>query len=350
MDEGFSEKVDEKTVFYLPVSGREISSLQELKELLKQMDEDEFSHHVSEDKNDFEDWVRNTLKERELADLLRKKKDKEGMVQVVDYFLTKEELNNPTSDFYEEEIPEVKWVKTDIPGFDNLIHNGIPEGNSILLAGGPGTGKTTFCLQLINNLALKNKNCLYLTFEEEAASLKRHMKNYGFDPIKLEKEGKMVIKKMQPFDLSRSVEALLAKASGELTIELDEVEGIIPKGFKPKIIILDSLSAVAAAFTGREEGYRIYIEQLFSLFRNIGATSFLITETEQETHRYSKSGVEEFLADGVVVFYNIRNKNIRSNAIEILKLRGTSHEKKVVPFKIIANQGIVVYPMEESFS
>jgi circadian clock protein KaiC len=252
--------------------------------------------------------------------------------------------------FQQDAIPAIKWVKTNIPGFDSMITNGIPHGSAVLVSGGPGTGKTTFCLQLISNLASIGKKCLYLTFEEDVINLKRHMSNYGWPVAKLENKGLMIIKKMRTFDLSRSVEALLAKASGELTIELNEIEGVIPSGFAPDIIVLDSLSAVAAAFTGHEQGYRIYIEQLFSLFKKIGATAFLITEIEQDAAKYSRSGVEEFLADAVIVFYNIRNKNTRLNALEVLKVRGTSHNKKIVPFKIMSDKGIIVYPTEEAFT
>ena len=75
----------------------------------------------------------------------------------------------------------------------------------------------------------------------------------------------------------------------------------------------------------------------------------MITEIEHSTTKYSKSGVEEFLADGVFVFYNLRQGNQRVNATEILKLRGSEHKKKIVPFKVISGQGVVVYPNEELF-
>ncbi|MBN1793049.1 AAA family ATPase [Candidatus Woesearchaeota archaeon] len=246
----------------------------------------------------------------------------------------------------EDDVPEPEWIKLYVPGFDEMIPSGIPKGSAVLLSGGPGTGKTTFSLQLLHEAAQKGGKCLYLTFEESVLRLKQHMKSYGWKPNILEKKGNLVIKKMEPFDISRSIEALLARASGELTIELEEVEGVIPKNFKPDIIVLDSLSAVAAAFGGREEGYRIYIDQLFSVFKESGATSFLISEIEQDANKYSKSGIEEFLADAVIVFYNIRNKNVRINALEILKIRGTVHQKKIVPFKIITQKGITVYPQE----
>ena len=142
----------------------------------------------------------------------------------------------------------------------------------------------------------------------------------------------------------------MAKASGELVIELDELEGIIPEGFKPDRIVLDSLSAVAAAFTGKEEGYRIYIEQLFKLFKRIGATSFLITEVEQDAGKYSRSGVEEFLADVVICLHSIMKGSSKVNAIEIIKIRGTDFKKRLVPFKILSKKGIEVYPQEEIFA
>ena len=80
-----------------------------------------------------------------------------------------------------------------------------------------------------------------------------------------------------------------------------------------------------------------------------GATSLLITETEQIPKVFSPTGVEEFLADGVVVLYNLKHGNVRENAIEILKLRGAAHQKKIVAFQITA-QGMVVYPEQEVFS
>ena len=58
--------------------------------------------------------------------------------------------------------------------------------------------------------------------------------------------------------------------------------------------------------------------------------------------------LEEFLADGVIVFYNLKHGNVRENAIEVLKLRGAKHQKKIVAMQV-TNQGIVVYPEQEVF-
>ncbi|MCK4332687.1 MAG: hypothetical protein KAV40_03820, partial [Thermoplasmatales archaeon] len=66
-----------------------------------------------------------------------------------------------------EEKVEDKVLKTDINGFDDLFaEGGIPKGNSVLVAGGTGTGKSTFCRQVCHSLISKGKNCMYVSFEE----------------------------------------------------------------------------------------------------------------------------------------------------------------------------------------
>ena len=240
-----------------------------------------------------------------------------------------------------------KYIMTGVPGFDELLDKGIPEGSAVLVAGGAGSGKTIFSLQTLVHQAEAGKKCLYMSFEEREERLIDHMNGFGWGADKLIKKGLLKIQRISPFEITRNVDALLAKEKGELLIDVDPV--IIPKGFKPDFIALDSLTAIASAFTGKEENYRIYIEQLFRFFEKIGATSFLITETEQIPKIFSTSGVEEFLADGVIVFYNLKHGNVRENAIEVLKLRGAAHQKKIVAMQI-TGEGIMVYPEQEVFS
>jgi len=248
---------------------------------------------------------------------------------------------------HKKEVKEEEWIKTGIPGFDELLEKGIPKGTSTLIAGGPGSGKTIFGLQTLYYGASNGEKCLYMTFEESEKRLKKHMRDFGWDPDKLEKKGKLIIKRYDPFTITRQVEALLEKAKGELLIDIKPV--LFPEKFKPDRIVIDSLSAIAAAFVGKEDSYRIYIEQLFRLFEELGATSFLITESTEIPVKLTASGVEEFLADGVIIIYNIQRGNIRESAIEILKLRGASFQKKIVAMQISSGKGIEVYPEQEVF-
>ena len=239
------------------------------------------------------------------------------------------------------------YVNTGVPGVDELFEKGIPSGSSILVSGGAGSGKTIFCLQTLAYHAKKGDKCFYMSFEENEERLKQHMNDFGWNSEELIKSGKLKIARYSPFDISRNVEALLSKEKGELLIDIDPL--IIPKGFKPDFIVIDSLTAVASVFSEKEDSYRVYIENLFRFFEKLGSTVFLITETKQVPEIYSSSGSEEFLADGVFVLYNIQRGDIRESALEILKMRGAKHQKKIVAMQI-TDKGIVVYPEQEVFS
>jgi len=235
---------------------------------------------------------------------------------------------------------------TGIEGFDALLEKGIPKAAAVLVAGGAGSGKTIFSLQIMIHHAQKGEKCLYMSFEESETRLIKHMEEFGWPASELIKKGNLLVKRFNPFEITRSVDALLMKSKGELLIDVKPI--IFPQNFKPTIIVVDSLSAIASAFTGKEDSYRIYIEQLFRFFEDIGATSFLITETAQVPTVFSTTGVEEFLADAVVVIYNIKRGNIRERAIEVLKLRGAGHKKQIVAMNITSD-GMEVFPEQEVF-
>lgn len=252
-----------------------------------------------------------------------------------------------------------EYVKIGVPGFNELLEEGIPKGVNILIAGGPGTGKTIFCLQTLYNAACEGHDCLYITFEEAPRRLRQHMMKFGWDVKGCEtkgnllqlkvgeagKNGRLTIQTFNPFQITRSVEGIVEKAAGRLSINMKGVPNLIPDGMKPYMIALDSLSALESAFIGKPEGYRVYLDQLFRVFGEVGATTFMITETEESPTKYSRSGIEEFLADGVIVMYNTKVRGHRIQAMEILKLRGAKHDRKIVPLQI-TSQGMKVFPKE----
>jgi len=261
-----------------------------------------------------------------------------------------------------EEPTEPEWIKLGIPGFNDLIERGIPRGANVLVSGGPGTGKTIFCMQSLYHAAREGHDCLYITFEETPKRLWRHMERFGWkvrevaekdDELLLkvgdaEEGGSILIRMLDPFRITRAVEGLVERAAGRISIELKGIPDLIPSGMKPYLIAIDSLSALESAFINKPEGYRIYVEQIFRAFERAGATTFLITEIEETPVRYSRSGVEEFLADGVIVLYNVKVKGHRVQGIEILKMRGAKHERRIVPMQITP-EGIKVFPSETIF-
>jgi len=241
----------------------------------------------------------------------------------------------------------VKKFKTGIPGFDELLKEGIPTGSSVLVEGGPGSGKTIFCLQIAYNACKRGFKALYMSFEEPEYRLRSHMKNFGWDSEKYEKKGLLLIKRFNALDIARSVEALLSEAKKELLIEVQPV--LIPRDFKPDLILIDSLSSIASAFSGEESRFRIYMEQLFRYLEKNDITSFLIREVANPSHvgavYVEKGEAVSFLSDGIIVLYNVFYPNgKRGRAIEVLKMRGEEIDRRIVQTEIINRKGFVVQP------
>ena len=207
----------------------------------------------------------------------------------------------------------------------------------------PGSGKTILCLQIANNAANKNENVLYVSLEEHPDRLKSHMADFGWDANTLEKRGKLEIIRVDPFHISRQVEGLLAKAKGELIMNVADLGNLVPKEFIVVWVIIDSITALESAFKDDDDNYRVYIEQMFRYFEKLGVNLLLISETENVPKKYSKKGVEEFLADGVIVLYHLKIKNIRESTIEVLKMRGINHKNQIVAMQIILGKGIEIY-------
>jgi len=234
-------------------------------------------------------------------------------------------------------------LKTNISGFDSLFtEGGIPKGNSVLIAGGPGTGKSTFCRQICYNLVTKGKKCMYVSFEESKERIKKSMESFGWNVDKYIEDGRLLIQKINPLDILRMKFGSIGGSGSATELSYKIKPLVIPKDFQPEVIVVDSLSAIIAASVTKDKNYRVYLQQLFSFFEETGSTSFLITETEPLPTRYSDSGIEEFLADGIIVLYNLQKKDERENAIEILKMRYAKHLKKVFLMKI-KDTGIKVY-------
>lgn len=239
------------------------------------------------------------------------------------------------------------YVRTGVDGLDKLFEHGIRRKNVTLIAGNPGSGKSIFSLQILNHAAENGEKCLYMSFEESPEALKSHMRDFGWDPDKHIENGNLVIKTYDPFNVSRTVEALFRKQSGELEIDtrplifgdLDQDEEQFDR------VVMDSLSAVSAGFGADSKNYRLYVRELFNLFRDIGVTAFVIAESQTIPDQITESGQAEFLADGVILIY----KQMSSRGIQIYKMRGSNFDEKIAPMTIEGGLGLNVRHNDKFF-
>jgi len=242
---------------------------------------------------------------------------------------------------------EETYLKTFIPGFDELLGEGVPKGSAVLVEGGPGNGKTILCLNMIKTLCAIGKKVLFMSFEEPEARLRGHLRLFGVDAPKLEKAGLLYLKRFNALDIARSVEALLSEAKKELLIDVQPV--LIPQDFQPDVVLIDSLSSISSAFSGESSRFRIYMEQLFRYLEGHNITSFLIREVAKPAHvgaNFSEgSEAVSFLSDGIIILYNVFEKSgHRKRALEVLKMRGADIKRRIVEFEIKKGEGVIVYP------
>ena len=153
-------------------------------------------------------------------------------------------------------MPEER-VKTGIAGFDKMLNGGFLRNQVVLIAGAPGTGKTTFGLEFLYNGATKfNEPGIFVTFEELPQQIYRDAMSLGWDLQKLESEGKLKI-------LCTSPRVLQA------TEEREEVLGRMIKEMGAKRIAIDSISQFrmirTKSATSLEEDNAALRKELYSL-------------------------------------------------------------------------------------
>ncbi len=210
---------------------------------------------------------------------------------------------------------------------DKLIQGGFEKGSIILVSGGTGTGKTIFGLQFLYEGAKKGERVLYVTFEESASDLKKDAKVLGMD---VEKFGnKFMIKEYPPFGF-------------------EDFLSDLPNLLKKKVsrLVVDSISAFGIYIKDPFE-LRKKIYNFAQLVKEAGVTSLMLSEITGEstmnvqTASFSRFGVEEFVADGVVVLHYAGLGGGYDRSIQIVKMRRTRHARGLFPMKI-TDQGIKV--------
>ena len=226
----------------------------------------------------------------------------------------------------------VERVKTGIAKLDEVLCGGFPRGGITLVAGGPGTGKTILAAQYLYNGAVKfNERGMYVSFEESAETFKEYMLTLGFDFDKLEKDGKVRILDTA----TMSSEAL----ESTLNFIFDRVRAL-----GAKRLVIDSITALTVA-SQKAIDVRVLVSLLQKLLRKEGCTTILITETPWGRNGIG-TGVEEFIADGIILLETFSDGIEFKRRLSILKMRATSHDMRYYRYNIVEGEGfrILSYP------
>ena len=107
-----------------------------------------------------------------------------------------------------KKVKQSAFLPTYVSGFDRMIERGgIERGSSILVAGGAGTGKSTFVLQSLYEALKRGEKAVYISFEQSTDKVRRHcLDNYGWDFSQFEKKKQFYFLDLDPFITARNVE------------------------------------------------------------------------------------------------------------------------------------------------
>jgi KaiC/GvpD/RAD55 family RecA-like ATPase len=239
----------------------------------------------------------------------------------------------------------VDYVPTGIPGVDRILAGeGIPRGHTILVSGGPGSGKTTFAIQFLYTGATQHdESGVYVTLDEDPKDIKANMSNFGWDLEKLEEEKKLVFINVSPVRVAPSERAGLIQI-GMKEFRLIKLLEAIKQGIEEldaKRVVVDPVTIFTLQYPDEIE--RIYaMRDLIRELRKMGCTNLLISEL-RGTGMEREHQFEEYLAQGVILLRTFLKDSRMIRAFQVEKMRGLAIDNQPRPYEISA-KGIEVYP------
>ncbi len=234
----------------------------------------------------------------------------------------------------------IERLPTGIPGFDLIAHGGLPRGRTTLVAGTAGSAKTVFAAQFLAEGITSGDECgVFVTFEESPGDIRGNVRGFGWDIEQWEAAGKWAFVDASP----QPEEEAIVTGEYDMGALLARIEHAVQVA-NARRVAMDSLGAVFARF-GESTVVRRELFRIVSALKKLGVTAVMTVERTQEYGEISRHAVEEFVADNVVILRNVLEDEKRRRTVEILKFRGTSHQKGEFPFTILPGAGITILPL-----
>ena len=228
----------------------------------------------------------------------------------------------------------MEFIKTGIPGLDEVLKGGLRKNTSILLEGDPGTGKTIFALQFIIEGAKNNEAGLYLSAEEDIDSIREYAKSLDLNLDNYEKKG-LITFIQQPLK-NRKLMSIAASPS-------------FIREKKIKRIVLDSLTLFKYMHIAGEMDYRKEVLLFLENMKTEDTTLLATAEVENPDIDEINYNAEDFLFEGLIRICKIRKGSSFERCLFVSKMRGQDHSLDIFPVTI-RKGGIKVHTKEMPFS
>jgi KaiC/GvpD/RAD55 family RecA-like ATPase len=222
-------------------------------------------------------------------------------------------------------------IPTGIPGLDELLSGGVPEGSQMLLVGEPGVGKTLLSFEVAYNSAKEGRPSLFMTMDQSKNSLLKNINSAfpGFDGMKdlIDKNS---------FNVAERAMDMEFKSRENLVIFVAEIMRLI-KSNNAKLLVMDSISLLRS-LVDDDRTYTRALNFLVETFRNLGVTSIINIESRNPTKTDLPGLYEESMFDGIVLLTKYR-KSEESQFLNasISKLRYSKYRNSPITLEITPN-------------
>ena len=243
-------------------------------------------------------------------------------------------MNQPFT--YSRKVRTLSKSPTGITGLDEITGGGLPKGRTALITGSTGCGKTLFAMEfLVNGILKYDEPAVFVAFEEDAQELSDNVASLGFDLKELIRERKLVIDsvRVDPSEMSETGEYDLDGLFIRLGYAIDQIGA--------KRVALDTLDVLFSAMHSQSV-LRTELNRLFRWLKRKGVTAVVTAERDQAA--LSRYGLEEYVADCVILLDHRVNEQVSTRWLRIIKYRGTVHGTNEYPF-LIGKDGISVLPI-----
>ena len=232
--------------------------------------------------------------------------------------------------------PGLAKCPTGITGLDEITGGGLPQGRPTLVCGGAGCGKTFLGMEfLVRGASQYDEPGVFVSFEESEKDLLENFTSNGFDLHAMLAKNKIAIDHV--FIDRKEIEETGEYDLEGLFIRLD----MAIKEVKAKRVVLDTIESLFSSFSN-EGILRAELRRLFRWLKDKGLTAIITAERGKET--FTRHGLEEYVADCVILLDHRVEKQLSTRRLRIVKYRGSAHGVDEYPF-LIYRTGFSMLPI-----